>query len=485
METSNIVVGSNVFLCRTEYSFQDPEFVKQVQDYELLKYIESRNQVDNLIAPFQKEQISILNTEMRCIYAKNDPCWGYKKTKGKVVCACINERCPLLKECNPDYSRNNASYWMTSEVESSLYGRPDQLPRYYIVDMISDKEMNQYVVDPGNDGIDHKTPPAAVYRKPEPEPKYEKYKIDPNTGRKMVVTGYKRLKYPEEDGLCDPIWGFVEDVGIEKTLKVIRKAKKIEKKRNIHTIKKPILKMETEMIDSDYVNKVKYKRAVTTHIIEEIKLTDFREDCFIPNDTVIFFDNPAEMAFVSGTLLVEGIAHGYDDGDVIILSLVDDYKKYSKKKCVFISSEALKNGCNEKNIKAWKVLAENNEIYHLKISDRDYYKFLYTGSERWTCRNMYGVTHVCVVKEDIKEIEKLEDGLYPVSLLDDGDSYMILKKNGELLGKLGMTFVKLIKSLKEMDQISSLPQEIKGISLKVVGGKTEILGMGHLKFIEY
>ena len=83
---------------------------------------------------------------------------------------------------------------MTSEVESSLYGRPDQLPRYYIVDMISDKEMNQYVVDPGNDGIDHKTPPAAVYRKPEPEPKYEKYKIDPNTGRKMVVTGYKRLK---------------------------------------------------------------------------------------------------------------------------------------------------------------------------------------------------------------------------------------------------------------------------------------------------
>lgn len=48
-----------------------------------------------------------------------------------------------------------------------------------------------------------------------------------------------------------------------------------------------------------------------------------------------------------------------------------------------------------------------------------------------------------------------------------------------------MTFVKLIKSLKEMDQISSLPQEIKGISLKVVGGKTEILGMGHLKFIEY
>jgi len=93
--------------------------------------------------------------------------------------------------------------------------------------------------------------------------------------------------------------------------------------------------------------------------------------------------------------------------------------------------------------------------------------------------------YVCVVKEDIKEIEKLEDGLYPVSLLDDGDSYMILKKNGELLGKLGMTFVKLIKSLKEMDQISSLPQEIKGISLKVVGGKTEILGMGHLKFIEY
>lgn len=101
------------------------------------------------------------------------------------------------------------------------------------------------------------------------------------------------------------------------------------------------------------------------------------------------------------------------------------------------------------------------------------------------CRNMYGVTHVCVTTDDIKEIDKLEDGLYPVSLVEDGDSYVLLRKNGDLLGHLGIDFVNLIKSLKSQNQIASTPQVIKGISLKVVDGNVEILGMGHMKFIEY
>ena len=133
----------------------------------------------------------------------------------------------------------------------------------------------------------------------------------------------------------------------------------------------------------------------------------------------------------------------------------------------------------------WKALADRTELRELRISEREYYEFSYDSERRWTCRNMYGVTHVCVTSEDVKEIDKLEDGLYPVSLVDDGDSYMILRKNGDPLGHLGIGFVNLIKALKAQDQIAATPQVIKGISLKVVAGDVEILGMGHLKFIEY
>ena len=234
-----------------------------------------------------------------------------------------------------------------------------------------------------------------------------------------------------------------------------------------------------------YANKAEYEKAVADHIVEEVKLTDFSEDYIIPNDTVILFDNPAEMAFVSGTLLVEGIDHGHGAGDAVTLAMIDEYKEYAGKGLVFISNTMLKKGCREDNVQMWKALAGKSELRQLMISDRDYYEFPYESGKRWTCRNMYGVTHVCVTDNDIEEIEKLRDGLYPVSLVDDGDSYMVLKKNGDPLGHLGMGFVNLIKALKEQDQITATPQVIKGISLKVVGGRMEILGMGHLKFIEY
>ena len=489
METSNIVAGSNVFLCRTKYPYYDPEFVKQVQDYTLIKFISSRRQVDNQVAPFLNNQQAILKTEMRCVYAKNDPCWGYKNSKNKVVSACINSECPKLKECNPDYTKEDADYWNTTDEERRLYGRPDRLPRFYIVDMISDEEMNRYVVDPGNDGRDFTTPPAPVYKRPDEVIKKENYRIDPKTGRKKVVIGYKKLQYPfEEDGFGEPIWGFVEDIESEKRSTVIRKAKKIEKKKEVQTVKKSVSSMEfnsDKKVDPDYVNKADYEKAVAEHITEEVKLTDFNAEYILPNDTVILFDNPAELAFVSGTLLVEGIDHGLGKGEGVTLAMIDDYIAYAEKSLVYATNTLLKNGCREDNVQMWKALADRTELRELRISEREYYEFSYDSERRWTCRNMYGVTHVCVTSEDVKEIDKLEDGLYPVLLVDDGDSYMILRKNGNPLGHLGIGFVNLIKALKAQDQIAATPQVIKGISLKVVAGDVEILGMGHLKFIEY
>ena len=62
---------------------------------------------------------------------------------------------------------------------------------------------------------------------------------------------------------------------------------------------------------------------------------------------------------------------------------------------------------------------------------------------------------------------------------------MILKKNGDLIGRLGKAFVDLIDALINSGEISGSPANINGISLQVQNGKAEFLGMGHLKFIEY
>ena len=66
-------------------------------------------------------------------------------------------------------------------------------------------------------------------------------------------------------------------------------------------------------------------------------------------------------------------------------------------------------------------LGKKKEITLLHVAERDFYQFVYGDFDsRWTCRNMYGVTHVCLKRSDISEMEKLADGVYPVSLVDDG-----------------------------------------------------------------
>ena len=202
-------------------------------------------------------------------------------------------------------------------------------------------------------------------------------------------------------------------------------------------------------------------------------------------DTVVLLDNPAELAFVSGTFLVSEIEHGIATEHSVRLALIDDYPSFADRKVVWLSNTALKRGCKESNVEAWKLLSERHDISQLNVAERDFYQFTYGDQKkRWTCRNMYGVTHVCIEQSDISEMDNLPDGVYPISLVDDGKTYMVLRKNAELLGRLGNTFVELIDALKNSGEISSLPATIS-ISLQVQNGKAEFLGMGHLKFIEY
>lgn len=511
MPQSNIVAGSNVFLVRTEDPRHDPDFVAQILDCDLLEQIYDRKKFDSEVPSFSSVQKHLVSKGARCPFAQNDPCIGPVEGKG-IQTKCINTKCPGIydrasfygtspwKGCNPSVTQEYIDQWTPNKEENELYGKPEKLVRFFRVDMISDEEMSQYVSDPGNDGVDHPTPPAPVYNNSEPEMKSPPFIIDPKTGRKMVVIGFEKLKYPEEDGLPDPIYGyadedkkyemdpimgFVDSLGNGNSILNIRKAKLIEKK-NEKIKKKPIESIsDSSQVNDDYKRKAEFEKEVSSNISSEIKLTEIEGDTFDLENTVILVDNPAEMAFVSNTLLVSCIEHSMKFDYGIKIALIDDYIKYTDKECLLISSTVLNRGCKTSNVQAWKELSTRKSIIRLKMADRDYYEFKYDKYSRWTCRNAYGVTHVCVNEDDIDTVDGLGDGLYSVSLVDDGDSYMILKKNGEPLGHLGINFVNLINELKEKDEITATPQVIKGLALKVNGGIVEIIGMGHLKFIEY
>lgn len=488
---SNIVAGSNVFLSRTNDPMQDPAFVSQIHDYPKLKEIAARRLLYSGVTKFDKAQEEILRTELRCVYAKNDPCWGYRKDLKRVVSACINGKCPNIRKCNPYYTAEEAAYWVTSDQERKLYGRPDKQRVYFIVDMISDEEMGRYISNPANEGFEypiHRNPVLA--NEQDIFQKEKQYRIDPRTGRKMVVVGYRWIitdnaSYESEE--LFPIWDFVNDVEEKRQEQTVqrKKAKRIEKKQEDVTFSVPhINKLDED--DSDYARKEEFEQSVSRHITAEIKLTDLADTMLDGSETVILLANPAELEFVSSTFLVSGIGHGIVSNHNVMLALIDEYPKFASKNHVMISNTVQKVGCNKTNIQAWKTLAEMPSITLLHVATRDYYAFSYGDrEERWTCRNMYGVTHVCIIPNDIDRIDVKKDGIYPAYLVENGNSYTILEKDGTRLGQLGNGFADMIRALKNAEEIPGLPVEIQGIALRIQNGKSEILGMGHLKFSEY
>lgn len=492
MSKSNIVAESNVFLSREDDPRLDASFLAQVLDYHRLKGIDERKKVDYKIPDFSKVQKEILKTEIRCIYAKNDPCWGYNKSRQKVVSACINGQCPNIWKCNPEYSPGESNYWIPSAEDQRLYGKPEALRRYYIVDMVSEEEMSRYDSKPENDGYEYPVPKNPVLTNDQDRSQEkQRFKTDPVTGKKMVVIGYRwvitdNATYESEELI--PIWGSVEEVEEQEEKNAVRKkARRIEKKKDAKPVKKHIGKPVVSLSDSYYERKDKFEKDVAGNIYHQIKLTDVEPELFKDlEDTVILLDNPAELAFVSGTFLVSGVEHGIKTSSGLRLALVDDYIILANPKNVLISNTVLETGCQKANVRAWKALAARGEIILLQVAERDYYQFKYGEQDyRWTCRNMYGVTHVCVEREDICELKDLSDGTYPVSLIDDGQTYMILGKDDELLGRLGSAFVRTIDALKAVEEIPGTPSVINGVSLQVQGNKIEFLGMGHLKFSEY
>ena len=108
METSNIIGGSNVYPCKGS-PLSDQEFVNQIEDYNYIRTINKMQEFRQSSVHLTKKQSQLLEIEMRCVYAKHDPCWGYVNGQG-IRSRCIEGRCPRIKTCNPTYTSDQKAY---------------------------------------------------------------------------------------------------------------------------------------------------------------------------------------------------------------------------------------------------------------------------------------------------------------------------------------------------------------------------------------
>ena len=473
MQRSNIVSKSNIYPFKNDDPWYDSDYVSHVFDLALLKDITFRNSTVQLST--KQEEIKGMDT--RCIYAQNDPCWGYSEKEGKTICACINDKCPKILECNPNFKKEDKLYWDKIKEDILLYGNPKELSYYYIADLISEEEKAKYDYEKSNWGKH----PIQGDSKPK-QKNLREYKIDPETNRIMVAIGYEwkttdNASY-EEISLV-PIWGYLDEIEEDKEPVVIKKAKRIEKLSKEKPIKNSINGLFEE-IDTD-----KIEKTVKDRISNSVKLTELDEETLNNKQVYIILDNPAELAFVSSTLLTGGIEHGIKSHSNTRLILLDDLNSYHGIKNALISSTVLKKGCTKERANFWGFVLRINKLLQLDISERDYYLYKYDDFNRWTCRNMYGVTHICVLEDDLQGVDKKLEGIYRVSITNEGERFVISDENGKKIGSLNRMFNELIKSLKENDEIPGTPSVIKGLSFKITKGQIDILGMGNLKFLEY
>lgn len=214
---------------------------------------------------------------------------------------------------------------------------------------------------------------------------------------------------------------------------------------------------------------------ITSRLINEI---DKPKICFVLN-------NPAECAFISEQLLKINIQHSINaiTSERIIVYSVHDLKIINSNIEYLISNSVLQSD-SIRELSKFKNIQEIKSFHIIDMGDHEFSELKLASGCRWICRNSYSVTHVNINIEDIEELNLHSDGIYPISFVEDENSYLILSKNGAFLGRLKEEFVDVIDDLKASDEIVASPAVINGISLRITGDKIEILGMGHLKYIE-
>lgn len=499
MEKSNVIGGSNVYPCKSS-PLSDQKFVDQIEDYNYIRTIYKMQEFGQSAVHLTKKQMQLLEIEMRCVYAKSDPCWGYINGQG-IQSRCIEGTCPRIKKCNPTYTLEQQEYWTMTEEAKVLYGHPDKQKKYYLVDLVSEEEMSRYFSEPKGAGIEF--PPI-----PDLKPVVLKKRKAKDKG--LVIIGYEETYFGDADNQLSPIWGYVDDTEKEGELVThqygsrkemihenTRKVGENSKNKILKSIDiKPKIKekvKETVSIVLDEAKKFQYEKAVKDKLAGSYQFTKIIEELIkelsygkILN---IILSNEAEMAYVSSMLLQANIAHEMElcDGkERVCLWKAQSMKVKISSGIIMISSAFIQQGCSLENETVWAWLGNISEINEMVVSGRDFFDFVgKDGQQRWGCRNLYGTTHLAIQSDDMKISASIEEE-QAVTLMKDNKNYIILsKKNAEQLGVTTENLWGALESLKTAGEISEFPRLIVGLVLVKTSNSIKIKGIGHMKFDEY
>lgn len=497
MNTSNIIGGSNIYPCKGN-PLRDQNFVNQIEDYVHLQKIYKTQRVGIVGIQFTKKQMQLLEIEMRCVYAKDDPCWGYINGKG-IGCKCIEDRCPQIKNCNPTYSLEQKKEWTMDNVSKKIYGYPDDQRKYYLVDLVSDEEMSRYISEPHGEAMEH----SVLIDFQEEEQKQAQ-------GRRLVIIGFEDTYFGDADNQLSPIWGYVddsEDTGVMvrsrygSTKEVIKsntekhfetskicvanedKTKEISVAKDVEETSKQVLDKEKCKL---YQNNLKNKLGDTYQLTElnEKLVSQFSDETVLN----IVLANEAEMAYVSSMLIKADIDHNIEkitSKESVILWNSNSKEIELNDERTFVSSTFIEQECNFDNEKAWEQLLKPSCINELSVTGREFFEFNDTNNvKRWGCRNLYGATHLSLRATDL-DLETSISSTEEIVLLKDVNEYIIVSSRAEQLGTSTNNLWQALQSLKENDEISEFPRLISGIYVTRTESGLEIKGIGHMKFDEY
>lgn len=500
MEASNIIGDSNVYPCMGN-PLEDQKFVEQIKDYEKIKVIYKRQEAMQSAIRLNDEQKQLLQIEMRCIYAPNDPCWGYVTGEG-IKCKCVKGQCPNIKKCNPNYTKEQSVYWKMVKEDKISYGFPEKQRKYYLVDLVSEEEMKRYISDPKGAGSEFSIIPDL-----------EDLEETKAKEREKVIIGYEDTYFGDADNQLSPIWGYVDDAEDTGTIVANRYGRHKEhvqgNARKVQDEKKRIEKNNKQINEEKVKIKKEQKKTIITMICEEQKIA--YEKCvkdkikishqlmeiieeiikgkFSEKILNIVLSNEAEMAYVSSMFLKTNIAHCIEScerDENIHLWKAQSKNIHFFEGMVFVSETFVKQGCSIGTEEIWEKLGDISKIEELLINGRDFFEFEGTDKQkRWGCRNLYGATHLVVHINDLELSTKLEEEK-KIFLEKDNQKYIIKESSSE--DQMGITnnkFWGALQGLKKANQITDFPRMIEGIVLVKSEKGYEIKGLGHMKFDEY
>lgn len=506
---SNIVSKSNLYPCdKNKDPRFDQDFIIHVTDVTKLKAIKVAIRQFILDEKLENWQLEYLENDMRCVFAKDDPCWGIVKSNKdghKMTRSfCINSDCPKLMECNPDYTAKYGEKWdFDIDNQRQYYYAYYPSRKYFEVGEISKEEQLSYITAPETSCTEFS---AAMQTNTN-----RALKGSPiNRKRRGVISMslYRDNNYGDEQ--IEVEYGNLDDYDTSAPKVKVQSGneekevfqKKSEKKEDIPQIlivknSKVIEKGKKQITEKKDVPVGKMSKLVRTvsarceGICSISQLNDDKiEEYAGIYGMVIVADNPAEAAYISSMLEARNIEHSLNkqsDLFKVCILPVQDFDKVDKERTVMVTSTLLQSGCNQNSYEGWENIQKASQLLSLKISGKRYLPVLCSdGKVRWCCGNNVELTHVCVDTDDIK-FSNHQMGVYEVNLVfdDDRNKYYLIDQDEVVIGETKPGFMNMFSKLMEKDQIDVPPSMITGLKLDVKSLTVFVRGLGHFSHDQY